>query len=387
MNIKWSLCTLTLTGLILFMATTGCRNAQGNVAWQPTALAVPEETHTATPTPTLTTTPPVSAPRRSQPQATPAGVAESHSLTADRTPEATHVPPPTPTPTQEPPKAEVVVEAGNVRSGPGLAYPVVGQVNQRDILLILKRDEAGNWLQIAWTEEPTSESDSPLELSGQVERAWLSASLVRLNKDVSSLEMAEALTPPPAPPTATPHLIQVPYCDSVPIRGFGQVWGAQPEIAATLGCPSWPYSEEGTDAAVQIFEHGLMLWLAADSSYSSDPVYVLFDTGEFQRFPDLGPADPAAIGDVPAGFHALGERFSKAYWEGTGARVRQRLGYATSSSMDSPGAYQQFGNGRMLWIGVVDRIFVLYDYWKWDESGEDSVQVRSWIGLQDTFGD
>lgn len=387
MNIKWSLWTPALAGLILFMAATGCSSEGDSAVSQPTALAAPKETHTATRTPALTTTPPISASRRSQPQATSARLADSHPLTADRTPEATPAPTPTPTPTQELPEAEVVVEAGNVRSGPGLAYPVLGQVSQGDILLILKRDEAGNWLQIAWAEESTPESDSHLERSGQGMRAWLSASLVRLNKDVSSLAMAEAITPPPAPPTATPRVAQVPYCDSVPIRGFGQVWGTQPEIAATLGCPSWPYREEGTDAAVQVFEHGLMLWLAADSSYSSDPVYVLFDTGEFQRFPDMGPADPAAIGDVPAGFHALGEHFSKAYWEGTGARVGQRLGYATSSSMDSSGAYQQFGNGRMLWMGVVDRIFVLYDYWKWDESGEDSVQVRSWIGLQDTFGD
>ncbi|MEJ2559675.1 MAG: SH3 domain-containing protein, partial [Anaerolineae bacterium] len=290
------------------------------------------------------------------------------------------IPSPTPSSTKESPdaspeedtlKAEVTVAAGNVRSGPGLAYPVIGQVSRGDVLVVLGRNAPGDWLQIARDDR-----------SG-----WLSSSLVKLNSAITGLEVVEVLVPPPASPTPTPQPSEVPYCDSVPIRGFGTIWGEHPSVAATLGCPSWPYREQGTGAAAQTFGHGLMLWLAADTSGGGDPVYVLFDTGEYQRFPDMGPADPAVVGDIPAGFYPPGDRFSKVYWEGTGVRVRQRLGYATGPQIDSPGAYQQFWNGRMFWAGALDRIFVLYDYWQWDEPGENGVQIRSWVGFQDTFGD
>jgi hypothetical protein len=271
-------------------------------------------------------------------------------------------------------QAIVAVEAGNVRRGPGLAYPVVGMVAKGDIVTILKRNSAGDWLQIAW------ESES----------AWLSVSLVLPGMDVTEVEVAEAIEPPPATPTSIPAattIVAAPLCQTVPIRGFGTVWGEHEAVAATLGCPLWPYLEEGTNAAVQTFEHGTMLWLAADSNYGSDPVYVLFDTGDYQRFPDLGPADPAVVGTVPEGFHAPGDRFSKVYWEGTGARVRQRLGHAVSPPVESPGAFQQFERGRMFWTEALDRISVLYDYWQWDSKGENGIQVRSWIAFEDSFGD
>lgn len=55
-----------------------------------------------------------------------------------------------------------------------------------------------------------------------------------------------------------------------------------------------------------------MLWLEADTVYSVDPVYVLFEDGSYQRFGDLGPAAPEKIGETPAaGFYEVGDRFSK----------------------------------------------------------------------------
>ena len=358
MNGKRTLWILTLIGLITSVATTGCNETQVAAGSQAEAQVAPAETPTTAPTPapiviTVVVTPtpqPTSSP-------TPTRVAPTS----------------TPTPTAERPTAKVTAAAGNLRSGPGLAYPVVGQVSQGDELAVLKRDEAGDWLQIAWNDGP----------------AWLSASLASLNVAVTDLAVAEAIVPPPTPAPSTPAAgeAEVPYCDEVPIRGFGTVWGAYSEVAATLGCPSsWPAGEQGTAAAVQTFEHGLMLWLAADSSYDNDPVYVLFDTGEYQRFPDLGAADPAVVGNVPDGFYAPGDRFSKVYWEGTGARVQERLGYGTGPQVEGPAAYQQFWNGRMFWSGTLKCIFVLYDYWQWDKNGENGVQVRSWTSFEDTFG-
>jgi hypothetical protein len=371
MNRKRTFLTLILIGLSGLVVAAGCSESQAATLSSPASKTTREIEPTAPPpTPaviTLTVATPTPQPTE------PPGRQSAPSLTRA-------IPSPTPSSTKESPdaspeedtlKAEVTVAAGNVRSGPGLAYPVIGQVSRGDVLVVLGRNAPGDWLQIARDDR-----------SG-----WLSSSLVKLNSAITGLEVVEVLVPPPASPTPTPQPSEVPYCDSVPIRGFGTIWGEHPSVAATLGCPSWPYREQGTGAAAQTFGHGLMLWLAADTSGGGDPVYVLFDTGEYQRFPDMGPADPAVVGDIPAGFYPPGDRFSKVYWEGTGVRVRQRLGYATGPQIDSPGAYQQFWNGRMFWAGALDRIFVLYDYWQWDEPGENGVQIRSWVGFQDTFGD
>jgi hypothetical protein len=368
-NRKRTLLTLILIGLTVLVVATGCNESQAVALSSPATQTTREIQPTASPPPsiviTLVVTPtsqPMEPPIR---QSTPSLIRGIPSPTLLATEESPNV-----SPREESPQAEVTVPAGNVRNGPGLAYPVIGQVSQGDVLMVLGRTVSGDWLQIAWGDK----------------LAWLSSSLVALNGDVTGLEVAEAPAPPSASPTPSAETSEVPYCDSVPIRGFGTIWGEHPAIAATLGCPSWPYREQGTDAAAQSFEHGLMLWLAADTSGGGDPVYVLFDTGEYQRFPDMGPADPAALGDIPAGFYPPGDRFSQVYWEGTGARVQQRLGYASGPQIDTPGAYQQFWNGRMFWTGALDRIFVLYDYWQWDEAGENGVQIRSWVGFQDTFG-
>ena len=196
----------------------------------------------------------------------------------------------------------------------------------------------------------------------------------------------EALVPEPAPAhvetTQSSSLLPV-YCHDTPIRGFGKVWGDHPDLQATLGCPSQS-REAGTNAAVQQFQHGLMLWLEADTVYSADPIYVLFEDGSYQRFGELGPADPEKTGETPAGFFEVGDRFSKVYWEGTGSRVKERLGYAIGEASDSPGAFQQFYNGRMFWLGAIDRIFVLYDYYTYD--GQDNyVRTQTWASYEDKF--
>jgi hypothetical protein len=175
------------------------------------------------------------------------------------------------------------------------------------------------------------------------------------------------------------------YCNEVPIRGFGQVWGDHPEVQQTLSCPAWPYEEQGTNAAVQPFQHGLMLWLEADSGSAGDPVYVFFNDGSYQRFGDLGPADPAKVQAIPNGFFAVGDKFSKVYWEGTGAQVKERLGYPTALAEESAGAYQQFYNGRMFWAETADQIYIIYDYSVYDAATERSVRIRTWESYEDKF--
>ena len=376
MNGKRTLLTLIVIGLIALAAGTGCSETQVVAEAQPSATAPAASAQPLTGTKAPTSTPVVivvvvtPTPQPPEPPTPPRAVPTV-------TPSAQ---PSLGTPTVSSPVAKVTAPAGNLRGGPGVAYPVVGQASQGDELAVLNRNEAGDWLKVTWKGNP----------------AWLSASLVSLNVKPAELPVATAVAPPPsaqppigtatAAPAAPAAKATTPYCDSVPIRGFGKVWGERPEVAALLGCPGWPAGEQGTDAAVQPFEHGLMLWLAADSHAYSDPVFVLFEDGQYQRFADQGAADPAVVGEIPAGFYAPGDHFGKVYWEGTGARVKERLGYATGPQVSSPGAFQQFWNGRMFWTGTLKRIFVLYDYWQYDKNGQNGVQVRAWTSFEDTFG-
>jgi hypothetical protein len=149
------------------------------------------------------------------------------------------------------------------------------------------------------------------------------------------------------------------------------VWAEHIEVQHGLQCPT--HGEKGTQSAVQHFQHGLMIWVAQDSSRGDQAVYVFVDDSTYQRFDDPRPADPAVVASVPSGFYAIGDKFGAIYWEGTGARVQQRLGKATTPQTDSAGAFQQFSRGRMFWLGAIDRIFVVYD------------APGGWISFEDTF--
>lgn len=246
------------------------------------------------------------------------------------------------------------VPAANVRQGPGLQDQVIGAASGGSKLVVVGRTAAGDWLQIEYQEQSGWVAASLIE-----EGLLLSLLPAALTEDAGApLGQAE-----PAAVVEKSGPLQPIYCTEVPMRGFGQVWGDHPEIQPELGCPySWEGGERGTQAAVQQFEHGLMVWLQADSSYNPDPVYVFFEDGTYQRFGDLGPADPAKVAPIPDGFFAIGDKFGKVYWEGTGARVKERLGHATGQAVDSAGAFQEFQYGRMFWVGEINRIFVAIQY-------------------------
>jgi hypothetical protein len=86
-------------------------------------------------------------------------------------------------------KAATVQAAGlNVRSGPGVRYPVQAQVRRNTSLTVLGRNAASDWLQIEWTE-------------GASGIGWVAAQHVRLDSPVSQLPMRNA----PPVPAAAPH--------------------------------------------------------------------------------------------------------------------------------------------------------------------------------------
>jgi hypothetical protein len=264
--------------------------------------------------------------------------------------------------------------AANVRQSPSLEAEVIGTLQNTAEIVAQGRSSDQHWLQIAYQGQP----------------GWLAADLAVDAVALRLLPIIKAETVAADVPEAEPAAVvesstpQPLFCTIVPIRGFGKVWSEHLEVKNTLGCAdSWQNGEQGTQAAVQVFQNGLMVWLQADGYYSGDPVYVFFADGSYQRFGDLGPADPAKVGTIPTGFYAIGDKFSKVYWEGTGAQVKERLGYAIGPASDSAGAFQQFSNGRMFWTETIDRIFVIYEYGYFE--GETYIPVHTWHSYEDTF--
>ncbi|MEA2574933.1 MAG: hypothetical protein QOH93_2231 [Chloroflexia bacterium] len=212
-------------------------------------------------------------------------------------------------------------------------------------------------------------------------------------------------------------------CNTVPIRGFGKVWSDNPTVPRNLGCPN--NVERGVTVAYQPFQHGYMLGLTdymGYGPYGSRTIMVLFEDGTLQRFADNyaeGEGEPDM--SPPSGFYAPKKGFGKVWREGTGARVRERLGWATAPetvavSNQQPqypgpipsmtptlapnptatptalppgfipggGAVQEFERGLMLYAGPnVKRIFVLYVADPYTYPGPYGAD--HWLVFEDTF--
>jgi hypothetical protein len=200
-----------------------------------------------------------------------------------------------------------------------------------------------------------------------------------------------AETSPPAP-TSAPTVAGTPVvCDEVPIRGFGKVWAEHPEVQQGLGCPNKYYycdggycsGEQPMVSAVQRFEHGTMIWVNQPTWEGTVWVYVLFEDGTYQRFRDtfVEGVDPESDPDIvpPEGLYQPIRGFGKVWREGTGAQVRERLGWAIEPEQGGDGAWQEFWRGTMFWIGPVDRIYVIYEY------DTDYNRVNTYQEFADTF--
>ncbi len=164
---------------LLLLAAAGCTQLG------PQATPVPP---TKTPKPTFTATPPFTPtpmilPTATKPPATATPVAPTN----------TPVPPPTvvpPTNTPVPAARFSTSQAVNVRNGPGVNYNLLGQLGTGQAFEITGKNNAGDWLQFTYNGQP----------------AWVSASLVNVSGDTSSVKIAQNIPAPPAPqPTARPQ--------------------------------------------------------------------------------------------------------------------------------------------------------------------------------------
>lgn len=127
----------------------------------PTATAVPPS-----PTPA-----PTEAPTETAPTATPAPLS------------------PSPSPTAQTPRV-VASSNVNLRSGPGRAYPVIGQLRAGQETAIIARNASGDWWQLAW--------------DGQGQ-AWVAGTVVNVLGAIDTVQIAQDIPTPPPQPTAAPR--------------------------------------------------------------------------------------------------------------------------------------------------------------------------------------
>jgi uncharacterized protein YraI len=84
------------------------------------------------------------------------------------------------------PWAAITARVLNVRKGPGTNYPVIGQLQQNDVVEISGKNADSSWLQIVY---PT----------GTIGRGWVSASYAQVRGSPADIPVVE--TPPPPTPT------------------------------------------------------------------------------------------------------------------------------------------------------------------------------------------
>jgi hypothetical protein len=161
-------------------------------------------------------------------------------------------------------------------------------------------------------------------------------------------------------PSLDPPRRELP-CGTLPIRGFGQVYGTRGEPFDLLGCPT--SAETALDVVSQRFERGWMFWRAPRMPGDPPAIYALFDdTQRYIRFDDtfVAGADPVTGSLVPpAGLFQPSGGIGKVWREATAIGVRDRLGWATTPEASGMGSIETFQRGFMVWATGPKMIFLL----------------------------
>ncbi|MCO6452719.1 MAG: DUF5107 domain-containing protein [Caldilineales bacterium] len=164
--------------MILLMAACGNDDVEPTaIPAEPVAAAQVQPTSAASPTPAPTAIQAIADTPSPQPTPPPAP-----------TRLATTRPPATPTLSPAPDTAypsAVVLETANLRAGPGLEYPVIGQVNEGQEVQVRARTQYGSWMQLE------------MEGEGQV---WVADFLLDLPAGID-FPISEDFAAPPPPPT------------------------------------------------------------------------------------------------------------------------------------------------------------------------------------------
>jgi len=186
--------TLLLTTLVLAMVL-----AAGCATLSPQATPPPP---TKTPKPTFTSTPDWSPTPEIFPTATPLpATATPEAPPATATPEPTQPPP---TPTENPVARLTANQTVNVRQGPGTNYAVIGKIEAGQSYEITGKNSAGSWWQFSLNGKP----------------GWVTANLVEVSGDSGTVQVAQNIPAPPAPPTARPAPTSPPQPTATPQPQF-----------------------------------------------------------------------------------------------------------------------------------------------------------------------
>lgn len=168
---------------------------------------------------------------------------------------------------------------------------------------------------------------------------------------------------------------QLPICQFAPVSGFGKVWADNYKVQAQIGCPY--YTEEGLSVTYETFQHGTMYQL--DLSKLSHYYYPLYNYGNYSRkvivvvFDD-GTKSWASVSDdwtpaqpvngsltPPTGLFEPQNGIGKAWRDGTGLHLRDRLGWATAPEKTTNAALENFYHGNMFFVGGdLKLIYALY---------------------------
>jgi hypothetical protein len=192
----WMLIALAL----MLVALAGCANALGGGQRGLTVTPGPIKTLR----PTFTSTP-----AKPKPTATPGGAAQAQAPAGQAQPAQAQTPTvapppasptPAPSPTAVPPsptpaKASITVSsvgATNVRSGPGINYPRIGEVQQGQSFEITGKNQAGTWWQFSFNGQP----------------AWISGEMVSASAAAQNVQVVANIPAAPVQPTAAPRPAQ-----------------------------------------------------------------------------------------------------------------------------------------------------------------------------------
>ncbi|HET9494562.1 MAG TPA: hypothetical protein VFR15_10045 [Chloroflexia bacterium] len=160
--------------------------------------------------------------------------------------------------------------------------------------------------------------------------------------------------------------------------GLIDFWYAHGEVRRDLGCPSDAFPFDRVDAnlhnidlkvvtAYQPFERGSMLYLErmvyrGPTKQLEKAIYALFADGSFMQFADTWTEGES----ISSGAQPPPERlepvrgFGKAWREGAGGSLRERLGWATGAEQGGEGRMIWFRFGEILWSPVPNKVIVFY---------------------------
>ena len=213
-------------------ATVAARDTQTAAeatATQPPATATPVPA-TATPVPPTATT---------APTATPVPVTPTPAPTATPAP-----PTPTPTATATPEPQVVAQKTVNLRAGPGTTHPTVGSLAKGEAKAIRGRTADGAWYEICCTTGDKT--------------AWVSASVVQVTGEASSVQVAANIPTPPPTPTPAPTAVPAPTATAAPANAPAPAPApsGKPGLGTTQTIDNWEIRPERLHKEKVVYYYG-----------------------------------------------------------------------------------------------------------------------------------